>query len=93
MRARVGVLEDVRGATGGGLCFENAMSLLGSGLLYANHQEDALSVQEAELSMMRRVGDSQGIFSPRTTILRSRMHVLDGMNRHRGCNERCTLDV
>jgi hypothetical protein len=36
-----------------------AMSLLGSGLLYANHQEDALSVQEAELSMMRRVGDSE----------------------------------
>ena len=35
------------------------MSLLGSGLLYANHQEDALSVQEAELSMMRRVGDSE----------------------------------
>ena len=29
-----------------------AMSLLGSGLLYANHQEDALSVQEAELSMI-----------------------------------------
>ena len=35
------------------------MSLLGSGLLYANHQEDALSVQEAELSIMRRIGTSE----------------------------------
>ena len=36
-----------------------AMSLLGSGLSEADHHVDALSVQEAELSMMRRVGASE----------------------------------
>jgi hypothetical protein len=34
----------------------NAMRLLGNGLYAANHYEDALSVQEAELSMWRRLG-------------------------------------
>ena len=33
-----------------------AMSLLGNGLHDANHYEDALSVQEAELAMLRRLG-------------------------------------
>ena len=33
-----------------------AMNQLGSGLASAGHHEDALSVQEAELSMMRRLG-------------------------------------
>ena len=33
-----------------------AMSLLGNGLSDAHHHEDALSVQEARLSLMRRVG-------------------------------------
>ena len=36
------------------------MWLLGRGLFDAKHHEDALSVLEAELSMMRRVGDSEG---------------------------------
>ena len=36
----------------------NAMRLLGLGLFDAGHNEDALSVQEAELSMWRRVGAS-----------------------------------
>ena len=35
-----------------------AMSVLGIGLSAAGHHEDALSVNEAELSMMRRLGDS-----------------------------------
>ncbi len=35
------------------------MTLLGNGLLNANHNEDALSVQEAELSMRRRLGASE----------------------------------
>ena len=35
------------------------MSALGNGLLAAGHDEDALSVQEAELSLRRRVGDSE----------------------------------
>ena len=35
-----------------------AMSALGNGLGFAGHHEDALSVQEAELSMQRRLGTS-----------------------------------
>ena len=37
----------------------NAMTSLGNGLNAAKHFEDALSVQEAELSMLRRLGDSE----------------------------------
>ena len=33
-----------------------AMSLLGSGLSAAKHHEDALAIQEVELSMLRRIG-------------------------------------
>jgi len=33
-----------------------AMNVLGNGLISAKHYEDALTVQEAELSMLRRVG-------------------------------------
>ena len=33
-----------------------AMSVLGNGLYHAGHYEDALVVNEAELSMLRRVG-------------------------------------
>jgi hypothetical protein len=36
-----------------------AMSLLANGLSEAEQHKDALSVQEAELSMMRRLGDSE----------------------------------
>ena len=36
----------------------NATTQLGNGLLIADHLEDALSVQEAELSMARRLRDS-----------------------------------
>ncbi len=37
----------------------NAISMLGSGLGIAGHHEDALTVQEAELSMRQRLGDSE----------------------------------
>jgi hypothetical protein len=37
----------------------SAMTQLGNGLSKANHHEDALSVQEAELSMRRRLGASE----------------------------------
>ena len=37
----------------------NAMTSLGNGLNAAEHFEDARSVQEAELSMLRRLGDSE----------------------------------
>ncbi|CAH0373079.1 unnamed protein product [Pelagomonas calceolata] len=36
------------------------MNLLGSGLHLAKHHEDALSVQEAQLATMRRLGESEG---------------------------------
>jgi tetratricopeptide (TPR) repeat protein len=36
-----------------------AMSVLGNGLSTADHYEEALSVQEAELSVRRRLGDSE----------------------------------
>jgi len=36
-----------------------AMNVLGNGLSDAKHQEDALSVKEAELALMRRVGASE----------------------------------
>ena len=36
-----------------------AINLLGNGLAAANHNEDALTVQEAMLSMLRRLGDSE----------------------------------
>ncbi len=37
----------------------NAMMALGNGLYQADHFEDALSVEEAQLSMMRRLGASE----------------------------------
>ena len=36
-----------------------AMSLLGNGLSAAKHHEDALSVQDAQLSTLRRLGGSE----------------------------------
>ena len=36
-----------------------AMNVLANGLYYADHMEDSLSVKEAELSMLRRVGASE----------------------------------
>ena len=38
-----------------------AIGQLGSGLADAGHNLDALSVQEAELAMMRRLGAPEGI--------------------------------
>ena len=58
--ARVGVLEDVLGAAGEGLGSGSAMGALGGGLSAAGHHEDALTVREAELSMARRLGASEG---------------------------------
>ena len=39
---------------------QRAMNRLGNGLSDAKHHEDALSVREAELSMLRRLGASEG---------------------------------
>ena len=39
--------------------WKSAITLLGNGLFEAGHHADALSVQEVELSMMRRLGESE----------------------------------
>ena len=58
--ARVGVLEDVRGAAGDGPdSGPGDDGCLGTVYFAANHHEDALSVQEAELSLERRRGASK----------------------------------
>ena len=58
-----------------------AMGQLGNGLSEASHHEDALSVREAELSMVRRIGASEQTCSSRRTILRSRIKRSDGLKR------------
>jgi tetratricopeptide (TPR) repeat protein len=53
-------VEQVRGT---------AMSVLGNGLFEADHYEDALSVQEAELAMLRRLGaDERNILVAQTNL-------------------------
>ena len=59
VRARVGVLEGVRGRPEMDATRIFAMTHLGNGLSNAERHEDALSVKEAELAMMRRVGASE----------------------------------
>ena len=59
-----------------------AMNLLGSGLSAAGHREDGLSVQEAELSLMRRIGTSeQHSHRHAGQSCGSRIHRLDGRKR------------
>jgi len=59
VRARVGVLEDICGPPG-----DRPASRYGNGgarerLAVANHCVDALSIEEAQLSMLRRLGASE----------------------------------
>ena len=63
-----------------------AMNLLGNGLFMAAYYEDALSVREAELSMMRRLGASEGAILGTQSNLAStyrRLGRLDGALRLR----------
>ena len=90
--ARVGVLEDVRGAAGGWVRV-NAMRTLGNGLSTADQNEDALSVREAELAMLRRIG------APGRTLLGAQGNLattyqkLGRFERPCGCCRMYTLDV
>ena len=73
------------------------MGVLGSGLFDANHHEDALSVQEAQLSMLRRLSASGGrilvvqtnlaityeMLGRREEALQMRRDVYSGHLRHR----------
>ena len=53
-----------------------AITELGNGLYLACHHEDALSVREAELSMQRRLGGSEGIIFATQTNLANTYHEL-----------------
>ena len=53
--ARVGLLEAALGAAGDELVRISAMTQLGNGLTAAARHEDALSVREAELAILRRL--------------------------------------
>jgi tetratricopeptide (TPR) repeat protein len=44
------------------------MNVLGNGLAAANVDEDALAVRETELSIMRRIGDSEGVLIAQNNI-------------------------
>ena len=71
-----------------------AMNLLGNGLSDAKHHEDALSVREAELAMMRRLGASEGhSASIRRQSCDSPYQCLDGLKRPCACGETYTPDV
>ena len=56
-----------------------ALTRLGNGLFNAGHHEDALSVQEAELSMKRRLGSSEENVLVTRAILRTRIKRLDDL--------------
>ena len=58
VRTQVGVLEGREPAEGA--LVSVLMTQLGNGLSNAKHHEDALSVQEAELAMMRHLGAPEG---------------------------------
>jgi hypothetical protein len=53
-----------------------AMSLLGSGLSIAHHDEEALTVKEAELAMKRRVGASEDSILVTQSNIANTYHVL-----------------
>ena len=53
-------------------CRRMAMTLLGNGLMRAHHHKDALSVQETELAMKRRLGISEAsIFVAQSNLART----------------------
>ena len=94
MRARVGVLEDVRGRPEGDLVRGWAMTQLGNGLSLADHHEDALSVREAELSMKRRLGAPEHrILVVQTNLASTYSTCLDGLKRPYRSNGTYTPDV
>ena len=58
-----------------------AMNMLGNGLSFAEHHEDALSVYEAELATRRRFAASEDSILTVQSCLAKRW---DGLKRHRG---------
>ena len=94
LRARVGVLEDVRGAAGGGQGSTSlAMTMLGNGLSASNATRTRCPCREAELSMLRRIGAPAKAFSPCRAILRERISKLGRFEEALLCGETYTLAV
>ena len=92
VRAQVGLLEDVVGRPEADQVRAMAMSVLGYGLFEADHYEEAVTVQEAELSLGRRYGCRYNS-SPCRAILRTRINFLGGSNRPCVCDGTYTPDV
>ena len=65
----------------------SAMRQVANGLSAAGHHEDALTVEEAQLSMLRRIGASEYNILGVQNNLAPRMLSLDGTMRHRGYKE------
>ena len=63
------------------------MRQVANGLSAAGHHEDALTVEEAQLSMLRRIGASEYNILGVQNNLAARMLSLDGTMRHRGYKE------
>ena len=87
LRARVGVLEDVRGAAGDGLASEKCNESAWERFIRCNHYEDALPVQEAELSMLRRLGASANNMLAVQGNLAGTYECLDGIKTPCGLSE------
>ena len=69
-----------------------SMRQLAGGLYAAGHYNDALSVQEANLSMMRRLHVQKNTSSTCRATLQTRIKCLDGMKRPWRCDETYTPD-
>ncbi|CAH0376633.1 unnamed protein product [Pelagomonas calceolata] len=70
-----------------------AMTVLGGGLSDGKHDEDALSVYEAQLSMMRRLGAQEGIILVVQATLPAHMRNSDNTIKLCGCGLVYTPDV
>jgi hypothetical protein len=69
------------------------MNQLGNGLHDARHHEDAVSAQEAELSMRRRLGDAESNILVVQGNLAITYQNLGRLDEACLCGETCTLDV
>ena len=63
------------------------MTMLGNGLSMQDTFEDALSVKEAELSLMRRLGAEEDEILIAGQSCESRMKTSDGLKRPCACGE------
>ena len=94
VRARVGMLEGGLGRPDDDWNRGAAMNVLGNELSGANHQEAALSVREAEMARLRRLGAPVHHAACRAEQwLAVHINTLDGLNRPIRCRKTCAPDV